>query len=111
MVNPSLERTFRGKPGHAPHLKVGAELFFCTIQVGEVSKSSLLAELKLRGVAFERTQAPPGAITVASLPISEQDDDPTGFYLRRIDGVLWLRSCAGHVWKADDEFVFQKLAA
>jgi hypothetical protein len=60
-----------------------------------------------------RNEAPPGAITVASLPISEDDEDPKGFYLRRIDGLLWLRgyrSWAGHLWKAGDEFVFQRLA-
>jgi hypothetical protein len=56
-----------------------------------------------------RNCAPPGSITVASLPISDDDDFPKGFYLRRIDGVPWLRgykSWAGHLWSPDDVFVF-----
>jgi hypothetical protein len=66
------------------------------------------------GQPATQNQAPTGAITVASLPISEDDEDPKGFYLRRIDGVLWLRgyrSWAGHIWSAGDEFVFVSNAA
>jgi len=61
-----------------------------------------------------RNRAPPGALTVASVPISEDDEVPKGFYLRRIDGVLWLRgyrSWADHQWSADDVFVFAETAA
>jgi len=55
-------------------------------------------------------RAPPGSITVASLPISDDDEFPKGFYLRRIEGVPWLRgyrSWAGHMWSADDVFAFK----
>jgi hypothetical protein len=34
-----------------------------------------------------------------------------GFYLRRIQGVLWLRgyrSALEHIWSADDRFVFRR---
>lgn len=61
------------------------------------------------GSPVSKNQAPPGSLTVASIPVSEDDGDPCGFYLRRIDGVLWLRgyrSWPGHVWSATDEFVF-----
>lgn len=54
-------------------------------------------------------QAPYGSITVASEILSEDDDLPKGFYLRRIDGVLWLRGYTSgyeHVWKSVDHFVF-----
>lgn len=54
-------------------------------------------------------RAPPGSLTVASVPFSEDDDVPKGFYLRRIEGVLWLRgyvSWAGHPWSAEDTFIF-----
>ncbi|MDO3410587.1 helicase [Saccharibacillus sp. CPCC 101409] len=56
-------------------------------------------------------QAPSGSVTVASEPLSADDDFPKGFYLRRIDGVLWLRGYRAdrlHVWNAHDRFVFMK---
>ena len=54
-------------------------------------------------------RAPPGSLTIASRHISEDDDVPKGFYLRRIDGVLWLRgyrSGPEHIWNQEDHFVF-----
>lgn len=36
-------------------------------------------------------QAPSGSITIASEPLTQDDDFPNGFYLRRIKGELWLR--------------------
>lgn len=53
--------------------------------------------------------APPGSITVASTPLADDDDTPKGFYLRRIQGVLWLRgyrSGLEHVWSPNDVFAF-----
>ncbi len=58
-------------------------------------------------------QAPYGSITIASEPLTEDDDFPKGFYLRRILGDLWLRgyrSGPQHVWDADDHFIFVKQA-
>lgn len=60
-----------------------------------------------------RHRAPPGSITIASPPLDGSDDTPKGFYLRRIDGDLWLRgycSWAGHVWSPDDVMVFLETA-
>lgn len=54
-------------------------------------------------------QAPYGSITIASEILTEDEDFPKGFYLRRIHGVLWLRGyVAGpeHVWKPEDHFIF-----
>jgi hypothetical protein len=54
-------------------------------------------------------RAPAGSLTVASRELTSDDDVPKGFYLRRIEGVLWLRgyrSGPDHVWSADDRFVF-----
>ncbi|MDA0708693.1 MAG: helicase, partial [bacterium] len=48
---------------------------------------------------------------IASQILTEDDDFPKGFYLRRIKGVLWLRgyrSWPGHVWEPDDHFVFSE---
>ena len=36
-------------------------------------------------------QAPFGSLSITSAPLSDNDDFPKGFYLRTIDGVLWLR--------------------
>ena len=61
------------------------------------------------GQPASRNTAPPGSITVASEPIAVDEDTPQGFYLRRIDGALWLRgyrSWAGHIWSPEDQLVF-----
>jgi hypothetical protein len=57
-------------------------------------------------------QAPPGSITIASAPLSEEDEFPKGFYLRRIKGALWLRGyrCGmEHLWNSGDRLVFCQL--
>lgn len=54
-------------------------------------------------------RAPPGSLTVASRELASDDATPKGFYLRRIEGVLWLRgyrSGPDHHWSAADRFVF-----
>ncbi|MES2597385.1 MAG: helicase [Verrucomicrobiota bacterium] len=54
-------------------------------------------------------RAPSGSITIASVPLSEDDEFPKGFYLRRIEGTLWLRgyqcSTDNH-WNPDDHLLF-----
>ena len=53
--------------------------------------------------------APPGALTVISPPLAEDDTVPKGFYLRKIKGVLWLRgyvSDATHLWQPGNHIVF-----
>ncbi|MBS1911231.1 MAG: helicase [Bacteroidetes bacterium] len=62
-------------------------------------------------LGFPATQhrAPPGSLTIVSAPLSEADDVPKGFYLRRIEGMLWLRgymSGPDHIWDAGDRLVF-----
>jgi len=61
------------------------------------------------GQALFRDCAPPGSVTVASQPISADDDMPKGFYLRVIQGVPWLRgyrSWPGHIWSPSDVLAF-----
>ena len=56
-------------------------------------------------------QAPSGSITIASEKLTEDDDFPKGFYLRRIKGTLWLRgyrSGPEHIWELDDHFIFRQ---
>jgi hypothetical protein len=41
--------------------------------------------------------------------LTENDDFPKGFYLRRINGELWLRGYIAddlHVWNPNDHFIF-----
>lgn len=54
-------------------------------------------------------RAPPGSLTVASEIPAPEDEFPKGFYLRRIQGVLWLRGyrCGPeHVWDPEDHLLF-----
>jgi len=56
-------------------------------------------------------QAPSGSITIASEALTEDDDFPKGFYLRQINGELWLRGYRAddlHVWNPGDHFIFVK---
>ena len=60
-----------------------------------------------------RHRAPSGSITVASAPIADDDAVPKGFYLRRFDGVLWLRgyrASPDHVHRPEDVFAFARIA-
>jgi hypothetical protein len=63
------------------------------------------------GMPVRQHRAPYGSITIASDKITEEDDFPKGFYLRRINRVLWLRGyrCGPeHVGAPDDYFIFGK---
>lgn len=56
-----------------------------------------------------QNQAPSSAVTIASAPLYKNDDFPKGFYLRRMDGELWLRGYTAdvlHVWNPQDVFIF-----
>jgi len=61
--------------------------------------------------ASQQNKAPSGSITIASEILTKEDDFPQGFYLRRINGVSWLRGYIAdqlHVWKPEDNFIFVK---
>lgn len=63
------------------------------------------------GSSLQRNQAPSGSITIASEILTEDDDFPKGFYLRRVNDVLWLRGYRAdhlHVWNPYDHFIFVK---
>jgi len=54
-------------------------------------------------------QAPYGSVTIASEELTEDDNFPKGFYLRCIEGRLWLRGYISdhqHIWQSDDHFIF-----
>jgi hypothetical protein len=55
--------------------------------------------------------APTGALTIMSKPLDQTDAAPKGFYLRRMDGSLWLRGYwadSSHFWSPTDVLVFAR---
>jgi len=85
----------------------------CPLEVGPCLRLQLLDQSDdPLGQPSSHGRAPPGSITVASQPISDNDDEPRGFYLRRVGGVLWLRgyrSWSGHILSPEDRLVFCQL--
>lgn len=80
------------------------------LELGPHLRLELLDQLEgARGRDATAGRAPPGSLTVISAPVAESDAFPKGFYLRRIEGVPWLRGyCSddAHVWSAGDVLVF-----
>jgi len=61
------------------------------------------------GSPIRQHKAPFGSVTIASEPLDDDPATPKGFYLRRIDGVLWLRGFTSeetYVWNPGDHVVF-----
>lgn len=88
------------------------QLVECPLELGPHLRLAFLDQPE-GAIGFTSTpnQAPPGAITIASPPLDQNDTTPKGFYLRRINGSLWLRaytSWPGHIWRAEDLFVFAR---
>ena len=55
-------------------------------------------------------RAPEGSVTVLSKPLEADDRFPKGLYLRKVDGLLWLRGyvcSADYGWSADDVLAFE----
>ena len=88
--------------------ELGLEL--CPLELGPHLRLKHLDQTEGNSENFSpQHQAPSGSITIASEVISEDDDFPKGFYLRKINGVLWLRGYIAdqlHVWNPDVHFVF-----
>jgi hypothetical protein len=85
-------------------------LALCPIEFGAYYRLGYLEQPE-GSIGFAPTQhcSPPGSVTIASEAISEDETVPKGFYLRRIENVLWLRGycCdAAHVWSPEDVFAF-----
>ncbi|MGG7620772.1 helicase [Bacillus coreaensis] len=90
--------------------ELGLEL--CPIELGPYLRLEYLDQPEgSSGNPLQQQQAPSGSITIASEILTEDDDFPKGFYLRRINGVLWLRGYLAdhlHVWNPDNHFIFCK---
>jgi len=89
-----------------------AGLSVCPLELGPHLRLQLTDQAE-GSVGFppSRHRAPPGSITVASAALADDERTPRGFYVRRIEGVLWLRgyrSGADHVWSPEDIFLFSR---
>ncbi len=84
----------------------------CPLELGPHLRLQFLNQAEAAdGTALTHGRAPPGSITIASPPLDDSDETPKGFYLRKVDGVSWLRgyrSWAGHVWSPGDVLVFSR---
>lgn len=83
-------------------------LALCPLELGPHLRLQYLDQVEATQPA-SRHAAPPGSVTIASAPLSDDCEAPRGFYLRRIAGELWLRgyrSGPDHVWSPEDLLVF-----
>lgn len=84
----------------------------CPLELGPHLRLQLLDQPEgFIGHPPSQHRAPPGSITIASEPLDDDDETPKGFYLRRVDGVPWLRgyrSTADHVWSPSDVLIFAR---
>jgi hypothetical protein len=85
---------------------ISGGLSVCPLEIGPHLRLQLRDQAEgCLGSPPSRHRAPPGSITVASPALANDEQTPRGFYLRRIEGVLWLRGyrCgADHVWSPED---------
>ncbi|MUK90631.1 helicase [Ornithinibacillus sp. L9] len=90
--------------------ELGLEM--CPLELGPHLRLKYLDQPEgYSGNPLQRHQAPSGSITIASEILTDDDEFPKGFYLRRMNGVLWLRGYIAdhlHVWNSDDHFIFCK---
>ncbi|MBT2719147.1 helicase [Bacillus sp. ISL-57] len=87
--------------------ELGLEL--CPLEVGPHLRLQFLDQPEGYKGNLSQQQAPSGSITIASEIVDEDDYFPKGFYLRKINGGLWLRGYIAdhlHVWNPDDHFIF-----
>jgi hypothetical protein len=90
-------------------IELGLEL--CPLELGPFLRLAYLDQPEGDRGNNSKHQAPSGSITVASEIVREDDDFPKGFYLRKINGELWLRGYIAdhlHIWNPSDQFIFCK---
>ena len=85
-------------------------LHLCPMELGPHLRLQFLDQPEgFLGQPVWQHRAPPGSITIASEILSDDDEFPKGFYLRRIKGTLWLRgywSGQEHVCDPEDHLLF-----
>jgi hypothetical protein len=99
-----------GEPSYSAILS-GAEtqgLHACPLLTGPYLRLALLDQVNAPDSILSNGSAPSGSLTIASL--RPTGDLPTGFYLRVIDGVPWLRgyrATEDHHWLPGDSLAFR----
>lgn len=84
-------------------------LGLCPLELGPHLRVQYLDQPVDNEEAGRKNRAPSGSITIASKIISEDDEFPKGFYVRNIDGMLWLRGYIAddlHIWNPHDRLIF-----
>jgi hypothetical protein len=93
---------------YATAMRLGLRL--CPVELGPHLRLQFLDQPEgFLGQPVRQHCAPPGSIAIASEILSDDDEFPKGFYLRRIKGTLWLRgywSGLEHICDPEDHFVF-----
>ncbi len=83
-------------------------LFECPLELAPYFRLHYIEQAELHESG--KNKAPSGSVTVISRPLVDDDDFPKGFYLRKIDGKLWLRGylCPmDHVWEPKARLAFR----
>jgi hypothetical protein len=87
----------------------------CPLELGPHLRMQYLGQPEGgQGTPTAPGRAPAGSITIASAPLDGGDATAKGFYLRRVDGDLWLRgywSGTDHIWRPQDVLVFARARA
>jgi hypothetical protein len=102
-----------GATSAAIYARAGAlGLGICPLELGPHLRLQYLDQPEgYWGKPIRQHQAPSDSITIASEPLTEDGDVPKGFYLRCIQGMLWLRgysSGSDHIWNPDDHLLFHQ---
>jgi hypothetical protein len=106
----NLGLTDGGTSGEIHGRMADVGLAICPMELGPHLRLQFLDQPEGQvGHAASQHRAPAGSVTVASGELSENAH--AGFYLRRIDGVLWLRGYRyepDHLWSPEDRMVFAR---
>lgn len=82
----------------------------CPLGLAPFFRLTYMEQKEVEEGADKQHRAPVGSITIASLPLSNDVDFPKGFYIRKMNGELWLRGYVcddQHIWSKEDKFLFQ----
>ncbi|CAA9196934.1 helicase [Flavobacterium collinsii] len=82
----------------------------CPLEAAPYLRLKLLNQEEITVSEHQKNKAPLGSLTIFTNSISNDDSFPKGFYLRKMNGQLWLRgyTCSlDFVWSPDDRFIFK----
>lgn len=72
----------------------------CPLRTGPFLRLALIGQEQAPDAVLSAGRVPTGALHVLSEPLSADHEVPKGFYLRVVDGTVWLRG-----YRCDDEYV------